>query len=119
MSEYFLCCRYPATKAVAKQRFPGVLELLCMIAFTGPWRLLTARISGKCATFMILLCIPSLVVCATLLLPGWIFQSPHQQGYYYFGLMLGQDPLRWVAIFLAALCSIFSLAMPRAIDEGR
>ncbi len=88
-----------------------------MIAFTGPWRLVTARISAKCATLMILMCLPSILMCLALTLPGWIFQSPHQQGYYYFALVLGQDPLRWLAIALGAVCTVFSLAMPRAIDD--
>ena len=107
----------PATKAVVRRRFPGILELLGMIVFTGPWRLLTSRISGKCAAFMVFMCLPSILVAITLLFPGWVFQSPQQQAYYYFGLTLGQEPLRWVAIVLAGVCTVFSLAMPGAIDE--
>lgn len=117
MSEYFLCCRFHEPKTLVKRSFPGFAQLLWMILITGPWRLLTARISGKCATFMILMCIPSILVCATLTLPGLIFQSPHQQAYYYFALMLGQDPLRWIAFGLAACCTVFSLAMPGTIDQ--
>lgn len=88
-----------------------------MVLITGPTHLLTERISGKCALLMILLCIPSLIVCAMLTLPGLVFHSPQQHAYYYFALMLGQTPLRWIAFSLAASCTVFSLAMPATIDR--
>jgi len=103
----------------SKPSFPGGLQLVRMILRTGPMRLLTSRISLKCAFLMVLLCIPSLVVCATMTLPGLIFQSPQQNTFYHFAIALGQDPWRWVALSLAAICTLFALAMPDTIDANR
>jgi hypothetical protein len=90
-----------------------------MILVTGPWRLVSSRISLKCAILMVLLCIPSFVVCATMTLPDLIFQSPQQNTCYHFAAALGQDPWRWVALSLATVCVLFSLALPDTIDAER
>ncbi|MCF7675193.1 MAG: hypothetical protein K9N23_15000 [Akkermansiaceae bacterium] len=118
MSGYSFHDCFHKYKPLLRQGVSGFTQLLRMICITGPWQLLTKGVSRKCATFMILMCIPSLVVCATLTLPGWVFQSPHQQAYYYFSLMLGQEPLRWLAYGLGACCTLFSLALPGTMDRN-
>ena len=118
MSTSFPDHRSYGSKPLAKKRFPSPFRLLCLVLFAGPKRLLTERLSFKCAALMVLMCIPSLLICAMLTLPGLIFQSPHQQAYYYFSQMLVRDQLVWFVFGLTAACTVLSLAMPGMIDEA-
>jgi hypothetical protein len=117
MSSTFPETHLYGSKSLAKKKFPGPLKLLGLVLFAGPKRLLTERLSLKCAVLMVLMCIPSLLICALLTLPAMIFQSPHQQAYYYFSQMLNHDPLVWFVFGLATACTVLSLAMPGVIDE--
>ncbi len=102
---------------------PGVtkrlMRFLKMLFFVGPRQLLTSRISGKCAAAMIVMCTPSLLCSAILTVPALLFQSPQQHAYFYFSRGLEGDPCRWVAMVLAALCAILSLAMPAAMPAPK
>lgn len=84
---------------------------------SGPKILLTSRISAKCALIMTLMCTPSLLICALLTLPRLIFQSPHQQAYFYFSGALGEDPTRWIVLFVGGVCTLMSLAVPATLRE--
>lgn len=93
--------------------------MLWKIFIQGPRLLLTSRISVKCAAMMMALCMPSLLCCAILTIPAWIFQSPQQQAYFYFAKMLNEDPTRWLVLALAGLCTLLALAVPAALpSEG-
>jgi hypothetical protein len=97
---------------------PGFLSLktlanlLRLTLYVGPKLLLTSRLSGKSASMMIMLCAPALLCCAMLTLPALIFQSPQQQAYFYFAQVLNQDPIRWVGLTLALICTFIALAVP-------
>lgn len=97
----------------------GLIRFLKMLCFTGPRQLLTSRISGKCAAAMVAMCTPSLLCSAILTIPAMLFQSPQQHAYFYFSRGLEGDPIRWVAMILAALCAILSLAMPAAMPAPK
>jgi hypothetical protein len=84
----------------------------------GPKLLLTSRISGKCAAIMTMMCIPSLVCCFILTIPGFIFQSPQQNAYFYFSKVLNEDPARWIVLLLAGTCTLMSLAIPATMSES-
>ena len=92
--------------------FSRVKHYLRLTFVCGPKVLFTSRISGKCAFIMMLMTAPSLLFCALLIIPGLIFQSPHQQAYFYFSSMLDKDPARWVVLCLAGFCTLMSLAIP-------
>lgn len=111
--------RFYATRPPPPPVRPGLMLCLKLILFSGPKVLLTSQISGKCAAFMILLCAPSLLFCAILTLPAQIFQSPQQHAYYYFSLMLDEDPTRWIAMLLVGLCVILALALPATMAAPR
>jgi len=91
---------------------PSVLEFLKLTFISGPKVLLTSQISLKCALAMIIMCMPALLMCSILTLPALVFQSPEQNGYFYFAKVLEQDPARWIGLLLAGLCVILSLALP-------
>ena len=80
--------------------------------YLGPKVLLTSRITGKCAAFMMLMCAPSLLFCSLLTLPALIFQSPQQHAYFQFSRVLEQDPSRWAVLLLVSICTLMSLAVP-------
>jgi len=86
---------------------------------SGPKVLLTSRISGKCAFIMSLMCAPSLIFCLMLTVPALIFQSPHQQAYFYFSMVLNDDPYRWVVLALSGICTLLSLAVPATIRDTK
>lgn len=84
---------------------------------SGPKILLTSRISPKCALIMALMCTPSLLLCTLLTLPDLLFQSPHQQAFFYFSKVLNEDPDHWIVLFLTGVCTLISLAVPATLPE--
>ena len=86
---------------------------------TGPKILLTSRISGKCAFLMFMMCMPSLVYFALLTIPALIFRSPSQHAFFYFSLVLDEDPDRWIVLCLAGFCALMSLAIPATLREAK
>jgi len=99
----------------SEAKSPRKRGLLWQISIQGPRLLLTSRISLKCAAMMAALCMPALLCWTILTIPSLIFQSPHQQAYYYFSKTLNEDPTRWFVLLLAGACAIFSLAVPAAL----
>ena len=100
-----------ATQTTSHGR-PRLLEYLKLTFISGPKVLLTSQISLKCALTMILMCTPALLMCSILTLAALVFESPQQGGYFYFAKVLEQDPTRWIALILAGLCVLVSLALP-------
>ena len=92
-------------------------NLLRLVFVRGPKVLFTSQITGLCATLMILLCLPSLIYCALLTVPGLLFYSPEQHAYYYFSRILNEDPGRWIVLMVAAACTIIALALPATMPE--
>ena len=90
-----------------------------MIFIRGPKVLLTSRISCKCAAVMSIMCLPSLLCCFLLTIPGLIFQSPQQHAYFYFSKVLNEDPSRWICLLLAGTCALISLAIPAILPGPR
>lgn len=86
---------------------------------SGPKRLLTSRISTKCAAAMVAMCSPSLLFCALLTIPTMIFQSPEQNAYFHFARVVENDPTRWAVLLVSGLCAIMSLAVPATMPEPR
>ncbi len=99
------------------RRIGRMLKCLAMMFLNGPRQLLTSRISVKCAALMTAMCAPSLLFCALLTIPALIFNSPQQQAYFYFAKLVNEDPVRWLALALATLCAVFSLAVPAFVKE--
>ena len=109
----------PVISPTQKASGHGLLRYLKLIFISGPTILLTSQISVKCATVMILMCIPALFFSAMLTLPELVFQSPQQNAYFYFAQVLEQDPTRWIVLILAGLCALLSLALPATMECPR
>jgi hypothetical protein len=104
----------------ARHRIAGNAKTLLHLTFHyGPRQLLTSRISAKCAVTMMTMCAPSLLCCSLLTIPALLFQSPQQQAYFHFSRVLNEDPMRWIVLVLAGVCSILSLAMPATMPAPR
>lgn len=95
----------------------GIWHILRLTFLTGPWLLVSSRISPKSASMMMMLCAPAMVLYGMLTLPTLLFPSPDQQAYFYFGRMLNEDPARWVIFGLAALCTVVALAVPASEEK--
>lgn len=94
-------------------RFPQhVKSFFLRVFFKGPKAFFSSQITGVCGALMILLCLPSLLYCALLTLPGILFYSPEQHAYYYFSRILNEDPSRWIIMSVAILCTMLALALP-------
>jgi hypothetical protein len=100
------------TKSTASHGHLRLITMLRLTFITGPKVLITSRISGKCAALMLMLCSPSLLFWSVLTIPAFLFQEPQQNAYYYFSLVLNQDPGRWFVMLLAGTCAVLSLAIP-------
>ena len=85
---------------------------LKLVFLRGPRALFTSQISGLCGALMILSCVPSLLYCAMLTIPGLLFNSPEQQAYFYFSRVLNHDPGQWIVLAFTGLCTLFALALP-------
>ena len=94
-----------------------VSRIFSLMLYRGPKRLVTSRISTKCAALMMFLCSPSILFCAVLTIPAMLFQSPNQQAYFYFSRVLNQDPGRWLVMPLALVCTLLALAIPATMPE--
>ena len=97
----------------------GIVRLLRLAFISGPWLLLTSRLSTKHASLMIMLCVPALLFSSMLIFPALIFQSPQQQAYFYFAQILNQDPTRWVILALTGFCAVTALAVPAMVPKPR
>ena len=95
----------------------GFARLLRLTLISGPWLLLTSRLSKKSATLMMLLCAPALLFVGLLTVPALIFQSPQQQAYYYFGQILNQDPVSLLSLVLTGFCTLTALAIPAMVPK--
>ena len=119
MSTTLTSTRFGGRKSGVRRVFVGVKRYLRLTFISGPKVLLTSRISGKCAFIMSLMCAPSLIFCFMLTVPGLIFQSPQQQAYFYFSIVLDEDPYRWIVLGLATLCALMSLAVPATMRDTK
>ena len=109
-----------SAEGLAPDARPGislVKKPLMVMLYQGPKRLLTSRISTKCAALMMFLCSPSILFCAVLTIPAMLFQSPNQEAYFYFSKVLEQDPSRWLVMPLVLVCTLLSLAIPATMPE--
>lgn len=95
----------------------GLARLIRLSLISGPWLLLTSRLSKKNASLMMLLCAPALLLFALLTLPTLIFQSPQQQAYYYFAQILNHDSVNWGILALMGLCTMTALAIPAMVPR--
>lgn len=90
----------------------GAKRLLRITFISGPWLLLTSRLSAKAASLMIMLCVPALLFCSLLTIPAFLFESPEQHAYYQFAKALDQDPTRWIILVITGICTLMALAIP-------
>jgi hypothetical protein len=90
----------------------ALIRVIRISFISGPWMMLTGTLGLKNSALMILLCIPSLLFCGMLTLPGMLFQSPQQGAYFHFSRILEQDPSRWLILALASVCVVMALALP-------
>lgn len=97
-------------KQSARNRFSRNRPALRILS--GPVRLLTAQFNSRNAFFMIVLCLPALLVTALLTLPGYLFNTPQHNEYFEFAKQLNQGCDRWLALGLSACCSFLCFAIP-------
>lgn len=109
--------RFHQLANAASQAVPDVENFLRMIFFHGPRHLLTSRISGKCAAFMVVMCSPALLFCSLLTIPAWLFNSPEHHAYFHFSRQINEDPSRWLVLLLAGICALMSLAIPATMPK--
>lgn len=68
---------------------------------------------------MVSLSCPSMLFASLTTIPALLFHSPEYHRYFYFWKGMEQDPLRWVALFLAAACTFLALAVPVVAETRR
>ena len=119
MSTTLTSTRFREKKSAARHGFSSARHYLRLTFISGPKILLTSQISAKCAFIMSLMCAPSLIFCFMLTIPGLIFQSPQQQAYFYFSMVLDEDPYRWIVLALVSICTLMSLAVPATMREAK
>ena len=89
-------------------------RLVRLTFISGPWLLLTSRLSAKSAALMTLLCAPALLQTALVTVPAMIFQSPQQHAYFHFARILEQNPVQWPMLALVAACMVIALPTTEA-----
>ena len=52
-------------------------------------------------------------------IPALIFRSPYQHAFFYFSMVLNEDPDRWAVLGLGGLCALMSLAVPATLREPK
>lgn len=111
----------PATPRNFKNAFKsGVLTLTGfrrfagLVLITGPRKLMRSQLSARSSSFIMLLCIPAIVLFVLATVPTMIFQSPEQAAYFYFARTLSQDLSSGFILALSVLCMIFAFVLPAA-----
>ncbi len=77
-----------------------------------PLHLITARFNRRNAVFIVMLCIPAIVVTALLTLPHFLFNTPQHNEYFEFAKQLDQGGGRWLAMGMSACCNFLCFAVP-------
>lgn len=80
--------------------------------WSGPRLLFTSRLSLRSAVFMIAASIPALVCTTAMTIPALVYSTPESNTYFYFGRILQGDPVSWVPMTFAAICSFLAFAVP-------
>ncbi|MES2657868.1 MAG: hypothetical protein V4689_04575 [Verrucomicrobiota bacterium] len=93
----------------------STLRQLARLTFiTGPRKMFTSRMSSRCATYIMLLCLPAIALFLAITLPPIIFQSPDQKAYFYFATTLSRDLSSGYILALSVLCMFVAMALPAA-----
>ena len=80
----------------------------------GPRLVLTGRFSRREAAFIAVSALPALLGLAFITLPAFIFNSPDQNAFYYFGKCLEKDSAALIPMALGVVSSIFSFRFPHS-----
>lgn len=88
------------------------ISALKLCFWSGPRLLFTSRLSPRNAGFMITAAIPALLCATAMTVPAIVFSSPDSNAYFYFGRILQSDPLSWIPMSVAAICTFMALAFP-------
>jgi hypothetical protein len=110
---------FSGLKNALHRNAPHVRHFLKLAFIQGPKRLLTSRISGKCAAVMVALCSPALLFFTLITIPTIIFQSPDQNAYFHFARVVEHDPSRWALLALAGFCTLMAMAVPATMPEPK
>jgi hypothetical protein len=92
----------------------GFRRLAGLVLVSGPRKILSSRLSTRSSSFIMLLCVPAIVLFVLATVPTMIFQSPEQAAYFYFARTLSQDLSGGIVLALSALCMIFAFVVPAA-----
>jgi hypothetical protein len=90
----------------------GLARLLHPDLLSGPRMRVSAELSGKTASLMILLCVPALLLLAMITIPSLLFPTAQNEAYFYFARCLDQELSRWSILALTAVCSLAALIIP-------
>lgn len=88
------------------------LSALKLTFWSGPRLMFTSRLSLRNAAFMIAAAIPAIVCTTAMTVPALVYSSPDANTYFYFGRILQSDPVSWIPMGIAAICSFLALAVP-------
>jgi hypothetical protein len=94
------------------------IRMARILFITGPRMMFTARLSKKTAALMMALSTPSIFCLALFTIPAFLFHRPEHQAYFQFANLLELDPMRWLAVILAAICAIISIGLPALSQQN-
>ena len=92
----------------AFSKFPGPKQIAR--------RLMNAKLSHRNSSYIMLLCIPAIVLVISTTVPTMIFQSPQQGAYFYFARTLSLDLSSGYILGLSVLCMFVAFVLP-AVDQ--
>ncbi|MEO5916331.1 MAG: hypothetical protein ABIS50_18985 [Luteolibacter sp.] len=114
----------PATPRIFKNAFkggiftlPSLQRLVRLTFITGPRALLTSRLSPRSASYIMLLCLPAIMLYLAMTVPSMLFQSPDQEAYFYFASSLNHDLSSGYMLALSVLCMFVALTLPAASPD--
>lgn len=96
----------------------GFRRFARLVMVTGPRKLMRSQLSARSSSFIMLLCIPAIVLFVLATVPTMIFQSPEQAAYFHFARTLSHDLSSGFVLALSVLCMIVAFVLPAAESDA-
>ncbi|HEY1120015.1 MAG TPA: hypothetical protein VGE67_00380 [Haloferula sp.] len=104
----------PSRASGNKRRRLSVADTFRSWFIDGPRLLLTGRFSHREAAFIAISAIPALLALGCIMLPAYLFDSPQQNAFYYFGQCLKGESIGLIPMIFGVISSIFGFRFPHS-----
>lgn len=104
----------PSEASGNQRRHFSVVDTFRNWFIEGPRLLLTGRFTHREATFIAISALPALLGLGFITLPAYLFDSPAQNAFYYFGQCLKSEDTALIPMAFGVISSVFGFRFPHS-----